>query len=568
MARPEAAMEPSMEEILASIRKIIAEEPAGTARPKPADRAASIAPGRAQASATEPASVTRSKEPDATLRADARQHFGSASSPPDPKPMSRREANPFDKSDPFAPAIAAAHEPQPRSGAAPAAAPLSSPPREQIATPRPTASLTPSADSEMMFGRLAEALRGGPVAGGAGPASAPAIKAPPPTAAPLGRDLDDLDDLLAEPAASDAAGSKSADTGVAPTKNAPAIDFASVFPRRDDRPAVRQAVRDPGSAEPPHKFARAEPFDTTDDARRETAKAAIDEELADILSGDDAEAVGDRGVMTNGTAARHEGVDFIDLHEDAHADAQEPASKASPIESELEDLEGAEAAKSAFGALMAGLAASDISPEASPKEAASTSTLIIKKPAPVSSQPGSGPSSGPAAAGPGTRATPAVSVEAQIVAAKVEAPIPQKPRVVVASLPIAGLSAPTATTPAQTAISNASSRVVGSLDATPTVVSVPLPSSAPNAEPASGAKPTIGLPQVAAAAGLAASLAPAGAAMGVRTVEDIVAELLRPMLREWLAENMPRMVEKALRIELAEGLKTVNQPSGIKAKPD
>ena len=53
----------------------------------------------------------------------------------------------------------------------------------------------------------------------------------------------------------------------------------------------------------------------------------------------------------------------------------------------------------------------------------------------------------------------------------------------------------------------------------------------------------------------AVSLAPV---VGVRTIEDMVAELLRPMLREWLAENMPRMVEKALRIELAEGLKTVN----------
>ena len=49
-------------------------------------------------------------------------------------------------------------------------------------------------------------------------------------------------------------------------------------------------------------------------------------------------------------------------------------------------------------------------------------------------------------------------------------------------------------------------------------------------------------------------------AVGVRTVEDIVAELLRPMLRQWLAENMPRMVEKALRVELAEGLKTFNHP--------
>ncbi len=42
----------------------------------------------------------------------------------------------------------------------------------------------------------------------------------------------------------------------------------------------------------------------------------------------------------------------------------------------------------------------------------------------------------------------------------------------------------------------------------------------------------------------------------------MVAELLRPMLREWLEANMPRMVEKALRIELAEGLKTINQMPG------
>lgn len=34
-------------------------------------------------------------------------------------------------------------------------------------------------------------------------------------------------------------------------------------------------------------------------------------------------------------------------------------------------------------------------------------------------------------------------------------------------------------------------------------------------------------------------------------VEDATADLLRPMLRQWLSENMPRMVEKALHIEVA-----------------
>lgn len=38
----------------------------------------------------------------------------------------------------------------------------------------------------------------------------------------------------------------------------------------------------------------------------------------------------------------------------------------------------------------------------------------------------------------------------------------------------------------------------------------------------------------------------------MRTMEETVAELLRPMLKTWLAENMPRIVERALRRELSE----------------
>lgn len=35
-------------------------------------------------------------------------------------------------------------------------------------------------------------------------------------------------------------------------------------------------------------------------------------------------------------------------------------------------------------------------------------------------------------------------------------------------------------------------------------------------------------------------------------MEETVADLLRPMLRNWLSENMPRIVERALRKELEE----------------
>jgi cell pole-organizing protein PopZ len=38
--------------------------------------------------------------------------------------------------------------------------------------------------------------------------------------------------------------------------------------------------------------------------------------------------------------------------------------------------------------------------------------------------------------------------------------------------------------------------------------------------------------------------------------EEVVAELLRPMLRQWLDDNMPRIVEKALRSGLDNGPKS------------
>lgn len=44
------------------------------------------------------------------------------------------------------------------------------------------------------------------------------------------------------------------------------------------------------------------------------------------------------------------------------------------------------------------------------------------------------------------------------------------------------------------------------------------------------------------------------------SIEDTTADLLRPMLRAWLADNMPRMVEKALHIEIAESVKGPKKP--------
>jgi hypothetical protein len=51
---------------------------------------------------------------------------------------------------------------------------------------------------------------------------------------------------------------------------------------------------------------------------------------------------------------------------------------------------------------------------------------------------------------------------------------------------------------------------------------------------------------------------------GLRTLEDTVADLLRPMLRDWLDANMPRIVEKALRVETAKDIKPTSAPKDQK----
>lgn len=58
-------------------------------------------------------------------------------------------------------------------------------------------------------------------------------------------------------------------------------------------------------------------------------------------------------------------------------------------------------------------------------------------------------------------------------------------------------------------------------------------------------------PVVTVAPAPAASVAPA-----VRSLEDLIGDMLRPMLQQWLTDNMPRIVEKALRVEAAKSVKT------------
>ncbi|MGQ0671952.1 MAG: DUF2497 domain-containing protein [Hyphomicrobium sp.] len=109
---------------------------------------------------------------------------------------------------------------------------------------------------------------------------------------------------------------------------------------------------------------------------------------------------------------------------------------------------------------------------------------------------------------------------------------------------------PSVATPASAPIYAAAAE----MSAYPLLHEVPLPVEAP-ARAAPPVPVAESLPPPSAA-----SAADRGAAQPVGTIEDTTADLLRPMLRQWLAENMPRMVEKALHIEVAESVKLTRKP--------
>ena len=74
--------------------------------------------------------------------------------------------------------------------------------------------------------------------------------------------------------------------------------------------------------------------------------------------------------------------------------------------------------------------------------------------------------------------------------------------------------------------------------AAPPIVTSPQPSAAPiHSSPP---------PAPAATQASAPAVAPASSA-GPRTLDDMVSDLLRPMLEKWVESNMPRLMEKALR---------------------
>lgn len=398
-------------------------------------------------------------------------------------------------------------------------------------------------EDSKLYGRLAEALRSAPAAAaGAAPmsdAAAPqAVTAAKSASAAL---TEDLDDLLAD-APSAAPAMEMMPAGPAPARPADAasdampnqagpareelaearaihrrtLDFGSVVPQRNDAEAAASEAE--SERLPVKPSAHAAAFDKMLTARMSTGKQ---EPAAAELA--------------------PEGPLVIAAMPDTRDTSSLPGGEGAALE--IEDPEAAEAAKSALGALMAGLAASSAAP-AVEAAAPAPDRPAAPQPQTVTVNSSAGSVSSESTAGNATT-NPAFAV----TAAK---SVPQmKPVESVVGKPAGAATASTGVIAGEAVEARGGDAAKGAIEP---VQPPPKPESKPH-----NAGQAANLP-AAAAASPPATAAPAVLALGgVRTVEDIVAELLRPMLREWLAENMPRMVERALRIELADGLKTVTQ---------
>lgn len=451
MQRSEKAKEPSMEEILASIRKIISEEPDGRAAPPP---------------------------PRATLAAK-------------PAP----EAPPAERTARVTPQQSAAFPPRTEAPRAPArpltglghdddlSDILDQPAAERAPTPSPAPAPAPSPVSrEPLFQAFrkanAEADTAPPVRDRQLPQVAAATPAAPITE-PEGSSLADRLRGLGEarPGHSDTARHRTEPS--LPMAGAPSL-AASVFGRR---PA---SATPPSQPTPPQSKSSAPPPVVLPDLVAEAPRKPAGAELPPAPAATPDEEPTARDAMIATEAVR----DSAPSHRAPTAAAPERVERP-PVATVQTEAEVAPPEASADPVPPAAIAARVT--EAAPAE---PETLA---PAPAD------PSAPLAAETIPAYVEPLVATVAPPVASKAVPPAPASPTAVTPPpappLPVAAVTA-AAVVPASTAI------------ASPSEASAPL-----------------------------------GA---IRSLEDTVTELLRPMLREWLDANMPRIVEKALRVELAE----------------
>lgn len=97
---------------------------------------------------------------------------------------------------------------------------------------------------------------------------------------------------------------------------------------------------------------------------------------------------------------------------------------------------------------------------------------------------------------------------------------------------------------------------LGDLDVlTPTAAPEPPPVAAPVAAAVAAAAPAASLVSERAATAAASAFGQLSAVIAMpkegRTLEDVVRELLTPLLQQWLDDNLPRIVQEAVEAEVA-----------------
>jgi cell pole-organizing protein PopZ len=92
---------------------------------------------------------------------------------------------------------------------------------------------------------------------------------------------------------------------------------------------------------------------------------------------------------------------------------------------------------------------------------------------------------------------------------------------------------------------------MGDLDVFPTAAPAPQPAPIPAAAMWEAEDSLVSAPAASVAASSFAALTGALAMpRDGRTLEDVVRELLRPLMKQWLDENLPRIVETAVQAEV------------------
>ena len=109
-------------------------------------------------------------------------------------------------------------------------------------------------------------------------------------------------------------------------------------------------------------------------------------------------------------------------------------------------------------------------------------------------------------------------------------------------------AAPPPTTHTPSATPPAEKPVRAALSARPEALRSPLPTQRPSR--LSEEKNLLSADSDAAVSGAFSALAHTILAQNARTLEDLVAEMLRPMLCEWLDENLPGLVERLVKEEI------------------